>query len=87
LQRVFSQKPRWSQEQFLNTHLDYQVDLLTGVEAELQEALRHCQTAREHFGTGEVPRACAHTLALEGNLLAIHNFLKEVKLKHSEMAT
>jgi hypothetical protein len=35
---------------------------------ELEAALAHSRTARDHYGAADVPRACAHLWAMQGHL-------------------
>lgn len=46
--------------------------------AELESALKHSNSAVDHFKNSEVPRACAHTLALEGHLCTVKKLLCEI---------
>jgi hypothetical protein len=54
-------------------------DILT----ELESAIRHCRTASSHFDESEVPRGCAHALAVRGHLYAATLRLDELALVHA----
>ena len=45
-----------------------QAKALDEIVAELEKAVAHAKTAASHFRSGEVPRGCAHTLAVDGHI-------------------
>jgi hypothetical protein len=56
----------------------------------VQEAAKladHACIAATHFRAGEIPRAGAHILALEGHLIAVRRLLDEVAVAHAARAT
>ncbi|QKC71285.1 hypothetical protein EB815_20705 [Mesorhizobium loti] len=53
---------------------------------ELEAAAKHVITAHVHFSGGEVPRGCAHVLALEGHILRVRHLLDDIQLRHAEHA-
>ena len=46
----------------------------------------HARVAATHFRSGEVPRAGAHALALEGHLIAARRLLDEIAVAHAAKA-
>jgi hypothetical protein len=46
----------------------------------------HARIAATHFRNGEVPRAGAHALALEGHLVNVRRLLDEVAVEHASRA-
>jgi hypothetical protein len=46
----------------------------------------HARIAAAHFRSGEVSRAGAHALALQGHLIVVRNLLDEVAVVHSTKA-
>lgn len=63
--------------------LSAQARKLLETAVELEKAARHARIAADHFKSGEVPRACAHTVATEGHIHAANDFLKAVAMAHS----
>jgi len=53
---------------------------------ELEKALKHCQIASSHFRSKEVPRGCAHALAMQGHLLVAGEWLEEFAKFHRTRA-
>ena len=49
---------------------------------ELESALAHAKTAAAHFREGEVPRGCAHTLALIGHIDTAEDEIKAIAKVH-----
>lgn len=66
----------------MKNELEDQSNRLKSISTELEKALKHSQIAADHFLNSEVPRACAHTLALEGHLIVISEVLKEIAKTH-----
>ena len=66
----------------MNNDLKEQSNRLKSISTELEKALKHSNIAIEHFQNSEVPRACAHTLALEGHIHAVKELLKEIAKFH-----
>jgi hypothetical protein len=62
------------------------IEQLSELIQELELASRHASTARRHFSDDEVPRGCAHVLALEGHLLRVRQLLDGVALRHAAHA-
>ena len=61
-------------------------DALDGIAAELETAARHARIAAGHFRAQEVPRGCAHTLAVEGHLVQVRGRLEEIAVRHADHA-
>ena len=58
-------------------------------DAMIEEASKvadHARIAAAHFRSGEVPRAGAHALALEGHLISIRQLLDQVAVAHAARA-
>jgi hypothetical protein len=66
----------------MNEALKAQSQKLILISEELKRAAAHAKIAAGHFDSGEVPRACAHTLATEGHIHVIQDLLKEVAKAH-----
>ena len=67
----------------MNNDLKDQSNRLKSISAELEKALKHSSIAIDHFQNSEVPRACAHTLALEGHIHVVQELLIEISKLHS----
>ena len=52
----------------------------------LDVAARHLRTSAGHFRAAEVPRACAHLLATEGELVAVRRGLDARAEAHAARA-
>ncbi|MBK7963369.1 MAG: hypothetical protein IPK04_20560 [Bdellovibrionales bacterium] len=65
-----------------NEKLEEQARRLDEILKELEMAVAHVKTAAAHFRSGEVPRGCAHTVALEGHMIVAGEFLKEISKTH-----
>jgi len=59
---------------------------LTEAAAELERAAAHARTAAAHFLGREVPRGCAHIVAVEGHLLKARRLLDGVAETHAAHA-
>lgn len=70
----------------MKVELQDQAAKLKSITDELESALKHSKIASEHFVNSEVPRACAHTLALEGHIIAITELLAEIAKLHRTKA-
>lgn len=70
----------------MKIELKNQAAKLKLITEELESALKHSKIASEHFVNSEVPRACAHALALEGHIIAIAELLAEIAKFHRTKA-
>ncbi len=70
----------------MNENLEAQAARFEKMVLELEKAVAHAKTAAAHFRSGEVPRGCAHAVALEGHLFNIENLVRDVALFHSTQA-
>ena len=52
----------------------------------LEVAARHLRATAGHFRAGVVPRACAHLVAAEGELVRVRRQLDGVAERHAERA-
>lgn len=50
---------------------------------ELEKAARHARVGEEHFLSKEIPRGCAHALALQGHLRMCQRLLDEIAEEHA----
>ena len=66
----------------MNENLEDQAKSLDQVVAELEKAIAHAKIAAAHFRSGEVPRGCAHTFAIEGHMSATNDHIREMALAH-----
>lgn len=66
----------------MNNELNEQSNRLKSISVELEKALKHSNIAIEHFQNSEVPRGCAHTLALEGHIHVVKELLVEIAKLH-----
>ena len=69
------------------TDLEKTAERLDAIAAELTKALGHCRTAADHFRNKEVPRGCAHILALQGHIFQYETILREIAVVHSTKAS
>jgi hypothetical protein len=53
---------------------------------EVTKGAEHARIAAAHFRAGEVPRAGAHALALEGHLISARRLLELVAVEHAARA-
>lgn len=60
---------------------------LDTIAQELEKTLAHCRTAAAHFRNKEVPRGCAHIVALQGHLAHYETLMKEIITIHASRAT
>lgn len=51
---------------------------------ELRRAAAHSETAAGHFAERDVPRGCAHGMAVRGHLVAILEQLDQLACEHAE---
>lgn len=70
--------------QVSQSDFDLQAERLTKLSHELKQAIGHAEIAKSHFLNAEVPRACAHALALEGNLEMARELLSSIAKTHRE---
>jgi hypothetical protein len=66
----------------MNQKLIAQADRLKNLIAELEKALAHAKVGESHFRAGEVPRGCAHTLALQGHMNESQHMIDEIAKDH-----
>jgi hypothetical protein len=66
----------------MNNDLEDQSKRLLQIAEELESAAAHARTASNHFKQSEVPRGCAHSLAVEGHLFVAKDLLEEVAKTH-----
>jgi hypothetical protein len=66
----------------MTTKLKAQTKSLEILIRELELAITHAKVAATHFRGNEVPRACAHTLAVEGHVLSAAELLGEIAKLH-----
>lgn len=53
---------------------------------QLERAARHLRVTAGHFRDGDVPRACAHVLAAEGELVTVRRGLDGLAERHAGRA-
>ncbi len=70
----------------MKNELEQQTERLNLVATELEQAMKHAKIAANHFASTEVPRACAHTLAVQGHLNIVNEILGEVAKLHRTKA-
>ena len=68
------------------TELEKTAEKLDIIALELEKALAHCKTASAHFTNKEVPRGCAHILAMQGHLASAEQLQKEIAIVHASRA-
>ena len=66
---------------------EQQARSLDEIVAELEKAIAHSKTAAAHFRSGEVPRGCAHTLAVDGHIQTASEALSQIAKRHRLAAT
>ncbi len=66
----------------MTNDLEIQAKRLQQIAEELESAAAHARTAANHFKQSEVPRACAHSLAVDGHIAAAKELLTEVAKTH-----
>ena len=49
---------------------------------ELEKAIAHARVAAVHFGSGEVPRGCAHAPGVDGHIQVANEALSQVARRH-----
>jgi hypothetical protein len=64
--------------------IEMQLARLTAIQNELKTSLAHTETAINHFGQMEIPRGCAHILALQGHLAKVNDILTEIQIDHAD---
>jgi hypothetical protein len=67
----------------MKSDIEQQVKKLKLISSELETAIKHSNIAAKHFESSEIPRGCAHTLALQGHLNSVNDLLKEIAKLHS----
>ena len=70
----------------MNKNLEAQAERLDKIAEELERAAAHARTASAHFRAGEVPRGCAHKVALDGHLVSVKMLADEIAAVHSTQA-
>ncbi len=68
----------------MKSELEQQSERMKSVANELDQAMKHAKIATGHFSGSEVPRACAHTLALQGHLSVVAELLAEIAKLHKD---
>jgi hypothetical protein len=71
----------------MKKELELQSERMNLIFKELENALKHADIAANHFLLAEVPRACAHTIALQGHLAVVSEILAEVAKLHRAKAS
>jgi hypothetical protein len=66
----------------MENDLEMQAKRLLQIAEELESAATHARTASNHFKQSEVPRGCAHSMAVEGHLIVAKDLLKEIAKTH-----
>ena len=59
---------------------------LHDIAGELERAAAHARTAAKHFEAREVPRGCAHIVAVEGHVIKARHTLEGVIENHAAHA-
>ena len=59
---------------------------LNDIAGELERAAAHARTASKHFEAPEVPRGCAHIVAVEGHMMKARRALEGVLENHAAHA-
>jgi len=62
--------------------LEAQAKRLLQIAEELERAVAHAKIAANHFKSGEVPRGCAHTFAIEGHMRVVTEILSVAAKEH-----
>jgi len=63
--------------------LEDQAARLDTIATEATRLAEHARVAAQHFRNREIPRGAAHTLAVEGHLLAIRSGLDAIAVEHA----
>ena len=71
----------------MNEKLEAAAARFDALSLELEKARAHCAVAAAHFRAQEVPRGCAHAIAIRGHLLAASELLDAFAKAHSAQAT
>jgi hypothetical protein len=66
----------------MSERLEVQAKRLDDLVRELEKTVAHAKVAAAHFRSQEVPRACAHTMAVTGHLVVADTLLKEIAVDH-----
>lgn len=66
----------------MNEALEAQAKKLQQITEELEKGIAHAKVAAGHFKSGEVPRGCAHSFALEGHIAAASEILSQMAKDH-----
>jgi hypothetical protein len=66
----------------VNQDLESQARRADQIGEELEKAAAHARTAAGHFRSGEVPRGCAHSVAVQGHLIAAEELLGLIARLH-----
>jgi hypothetical protein len=74
-------------EDIAMTQRDQIAKMFDEIVVQLEAAGRHARTAGDHFRGSEIPRGCAHALALEGHLVTARRLLDEIATMHAQHAT
>ena len=61
---------------------ELQAKSLDEIVTELEKAIAHAGTAAAHFRSGQVPRGCAHALAVDGHVQVANEALPQVAKRH-----
>jgi len=70
----------------MSDSFEIQADRLEVMVEELQKAISHARIAASQFREGEVPRATAHVLAVQGHLSKSKSLVLEIAEQHSRHA-
>ncbi len=70
----------------MSDSFEIQADRLEVMVEEMQKAIAHARIAASHFREGEVPRAAAHVLAIQGHLAKSASLVQEISEQHSRHA-
>lgn len=70
----------------MTNDLEQQAVRMKSIANELDQAMRHAEIAADHFASSEVPRGCAHTLAVQGHLVVVNEILNEIAKLHKNKA-
>jgi hypothetical protein len=61
---------------------ELQAKALDQIVTELEKAIAHAKVAAIHFRSGEVPRGCAHALAVDGHIQIADEALSQLAQRH-----
>ncbi len=53
---------------------------------ELADASKHAEVAAKHFSEKDIPRASAHSTAVQGHIEAASSLIREFQLTHRKFA-